>query len=393
MRHKLMGLALVAFVVVPTTRADEAAPGKAGAVKVPFGKTSGGEAVDQFVLTTPACVTAKILTYGATVAELWVPDKAGKLGDVLLGFDDMKGWQSKGNPFFGCVVGRYANRIAKGKFTLDGKDYKLATNNGVNHLHGGDVGFDKKVWKAGKPAAVKDKDGKEVGYSVRMSYQSPDGEEGYPGTLDATVTYSLTSVGGVHTLKLDYAATTDKATPVNLTNHAYFNLAGQNGGDILGHELKFEASHVTPTDDSYIPTGKIAPVKGTPYDFTKPMAIGSRIAKIKGEPGGYDINYVLDRKSTGRRGPLKIAAVVTEPKSGRVMEMRTTERGVQFYTGNFLDGTVKGKGGSTYKKNAGFCLEAQVYPDSPNQKDFPSSILEPGKEYSQTTEYRFSAAK
>jgi aldose 1-epimerase len=392
MKRDLLGLALVACFVVPTTHAADAAPAKAGAVKVPFGKTSGGKDVDLFVLTTPAGVTAKIITYGATVTELWVPDASGKLADVLLGFDDdMKGWQSKGNPFFNCIVGRYANRIAKGKFTLDGKEYKLATNNGKNHLHGGDAGFDKKVWKAAKPTPVKNKDGKAIGSSIAMSYQSPDGEEGYPGTLDATVTYSLTSADGVHTLKIHYTATTDKATPVNLTNHAYFNLAGQNSGDILGHELTFMASNITPTDESYIPTGKIAPVKGTPYDFTKPTAIGSRIAQIKGEPGGYDINYVLDRK--GGKGPLKIAAVVTEPKSGRVMEMRTTEAGVQFYTGNFLDGTVKGKGGTVYKKHAGFCLEAQVYPDSPNQKDFPSSILVPGKKYAQTTEYRFSTAK
>ena len=390
MRRYLMGLALVACVVVPTTRAEETRRVTAGAVKVPFGKTSGGEAVDQFVLTTPAGVTAKIITYGATVTELWVPDNAGKLADVLLGFDTMKGWQSKANPFFGCVVGRYANRIAKGKFTLDGKEYKLATNNGANHLHGGDAGFDKKVWKAEKPTAVKDKDGKEIGYSVAMSYKSADGEEGYPGTLDATVTYSLTSVGGVHGLKIHYAATTDKATPVNLTNHAYFNLAGHNAGDILGHELQFKASNITPTDDSYIPTGKIAPVKDTPYDFTKPTTIGSRIAKIKGEPGGYDINYVMDRKG---RAPNFIAATVRDPKSGRTMEVRTTEAGVQFYTGNFLDGTAKGKGGAVYKKHAGFCLEAQVYPDSPNQKDFPSSILTPGKKYTQTTEYRFSADK
>jgi aldose 1-epimerase len=390
MRRKLLGLALLACVVPAMHAADET---KAGAVKVPYGKTTGGEAVDVFVLTTPAGATAKIATYGATVTELWVPDRDGKLGDVLLGFDDMKGWQSKGNPFFGCVVGRYANRIAKGKFTLDGKDYKLATNNGENHLHGGVAGFDKKVWKAGKPAPVEDKAGKKIGSSIALSCKSPDGEEGYPGTLAATVTYSFTSVDGVHTLKLDYAATTDKATPVNLTNHAYFNLSGQGNGNILGHEVKFMASNVTPTDASYIPTGKIAPVKGTPYDFTKPTTIGSRIAEIKGEPGGYDINYVLDRTSKGRKGPLKIAAEVTDPKSGRVMEMRTTERGVQFYTGNFLDGTVKGKGGAVYKKNAGFCLEAQVYPDSPNQKSFPSSILKPGEEYTQTTEYRFSVAK
>ena len=392
MFRKLLGLALLACVV-PAMHAADGPKAKAGAVEVPFGKTSGGDAVDLFVLTTPAGATARIATYGATVTELWVPDRDGKLGDVLLGFDDMKGWQSKGNPFFGCVVGRYANRIAKGKFTLDGKDYKLATNNGENHLHGGDAGFDKKVWKAGKPAAVKDKAGNSIGYSVALSCKSPDGEEGYPGTLEATVTYSLTSVDGEHTLKLDYTATTDKPTPVNLTNHAYFNLSGQGNGTILGHELKFMASNITPTDTSYIPTGKIAPVKGTPYDFTKPTTIGSRIARIKGEPGGYDINYVLDRKSKGRKGPLKIAAVVTDPKSGRLMEMRTTERGVQFYTGNFLDGTVKGKGGNVYKKNAGFCLEAQVYPDSPNQKAFPSSILKPGETYAQTTEYRFSVAK
>jgi aldose 1-epimerase len=346
--------------------------------KMKFGKTADGKAVELFVLTNGKGTTAKVMTYGATVTELHVPDKDGKAADVLLGYDDLKGFQSKGNPFFGCVVGRYANRIAKGKFTLDGKEHQLKTNNGPNHLHGGLKGFDKVVWTVlGNKAA-------EGGAEVRLQYVSPDGEEGYPGKLTATVTYVLTPE---NELKIQYEATTDKATPVNLTNHAYFNLDGQGPGDILDHKLTLYADEYTPADETLIPTGKIAPVKGTPFDFTTAKKIGARIGELKGEPSGYDVNYVI--RGGGKK--LAKAARVVGPKSGRVMEMFTTEPGVQFYTGNFLDGTIKGKGGAVYRKHTGFCLEAQHFPDSPNQKGFPSAILRPGETYRQTTVYKFSA--
>jgi aldose 1-epimerase len=317
------------------------------------------------------------MTLGAAITELWVPDKDGKLADVTLGYDSVKGYESENNPYFGCVVGRVCNRIAKGKFTLDGEEYKLATNNGKNHLHGGKVGFDKKVWKA----SVVDK--AKVPAAVNFFYTSPDGEEGYPGTLKVGVIYELNDKNELH---IHYTATTDKATPVNLTNHAYFNLAGHDAGDVLDHELTVKASKYTPTDDEYIPTGKIEPVEDTVFDFTKATKIGARIKKIKGTPGGYDLNYVLDSD-----GKLKLAAIVHEPKSGRVMEVLTTEPGIQFYTGNFLDGKVKGKGGAVYKKHDAFCLETQHYPDSVNHKNFPSTILTPGKTYKSTTVYRFSA--
>ncbi len=351
---------------------------KGKVAKVPFGKTKDGKPVDLYVLSIDRGMTVKIMTYGATITELWAPDKEGNLSDVTLGFDSLKGYEGKGNPFFGCVVGRYANRIARGRFTLDGKAYKLATNNAPNHLHGGNKGFDKAVWEwVGQKRGPRS-------VSLTFHHVSPDGDEGYPGKLQAKVTYTLTDR---NELRLDYQATTDKPTVVNLTNHAYFNLAGHDKGDILDEVLTLEASKYTPADATLIPTGKVEPVKGTPFDFTKPMKIGSRIDKLEGEPRGYDVNYVIDGKS----GTLRRAAVVREPKSGRVMEMETTEPGVQFYTGNFLDGTVKGKNGAVYKKHAGFCLEAQRYPDTPNKKDFPSAVLRPGQKYTQTTLYRFSA--
>jgi aldose 1-epimerase len=352
--------------------AAAADPKGAGVEKKEFGKTPDGTAVEEYTLTNKNGVKAKVITYGAILTELHVPDKDGKLTDVVLGFDDLKGYLA-GHPYFGATVGRVANRIAKGKFTLDGKEYKLAVNNGPNALHGGVKGFDKVVWKAepSKNAA-----------SVKFTYVSADGEEGYPGKLTATVTYMLTDK---NELRLDYTATTDKATPVNLTNHSYFNLAGPASGDILDHEIMIAADKYTPTDDTLIPTGEIKPVKGTPYDLTTPTPIGKHIGELK---GGYDINYVLNR-SDAKEPPL--AARVREPKSGRVMEVYTTEPGIQFYTGNFLDGTIKGKGGVVYKKHQGFCLETQHFPDSVNHKEFPSTIVEPGKTYKQTTIYQFSA--
>jgi aldose 1-epimerase len=372
-------VALLAGIWLSSALAEEKGKVKAGVVKTPFGKTADGTPVDLYVLTNNHGVTVKIMTLGAAITEWWVPDREGKLADVNLAFDDVKGFQSKSNPFFGCIVGRVCNRIAKGKFTLDGKEYTLATNNGPNHLHGGNKGFDKKVWEK----VAEGLSGKEAYVSFRST--SPDGEEGYPGEVKAQVTYYLNDD---NELRIVYKATSDKPTPVNLTNHAYFNLAGHNAGDILGHELTLKAAKYTPTDDTLIPTGKIEPVKGTPFDFTEATTMGARIGKLTGEPRGYDLNYVLD--SGGSTKPV-LAAVVHEPKSGRVLEVLTTEPGIQFYTGNFLDGTAKGKGGAVYKKHAGFCLETQHFPDSVNHKSFPTTILQPGKTYTSTTVYRFSA--
>jgi aldose 1-epimerase len=347
---------------------------KASVEKQDFGKTADGTTVDLYVLTNANGVKAKVMTYGGIVTELHVPDRDGKLADVVLGFDDLKSYLA-GHPHFGAVAGRVANRIAKGKFTLDGKEYKLVVNNGPNSLHGGKVGFDKKVWKA---ESFEGKDG--VG--VKMAYTSPDGEEGYPGTLTTTMTYTLTDK---NELRIDYHATTDKATPVNLTNHSYFNLAGHASGNVLGHEMTIEADTYTPADDTLIPTGEIASVKGTPLDFTTPHTIGERAGQIKADIGGYDHNYVL--KSGG--GKLALAARAYEPKSGRVMETYTTEPGVQLYTANFM-GDTKGKGGAVYKKQAGFCLETQHFPDAINQPKFPSVVLRPRKIYETTTVYKFS---
>jgi aldose 1-epimerase len=304
-----------------------------------------------------------------------VPDNKGKIGDVILGFDTLKGYLD-GHPYFGSNAGRVANRIAKGRFALDGKEYKLATNNGPNSLHGGLKGFDKVVWHAGPASAD--------GPSVVFNYRSPDGEEGYPGNLDVSILYTLTHS---NELRVVYRAVTDKPTPVNLAHHSYFNLAGPASGDVLGHEVTIFADKYTPVDETLIPTGKIESVKGTPLDFTTPHTIGERIGELKGDPGGYDHNFVL--RSGGSKTP-ELAARVYEPKSGRVLEVLTTEPGLQFYTGNFLDGKLTGRGGVVYKKHAGFCMEAQHFPDAVNRPEFPSVILKPGQTYTQTTVYRFS---
>ncbi len=339
-----------------------------------FGKTPDGTPVEQYVLSNGK-MTVKVITYGAIVTEIDVPDRNGKPTDVVLGFDNLEGYLGN-HPYFGAATGRVANRIAKARFTLDGKEYTLAANNGPNTLHGGKKAFDKVIWKAtdvSSPGAP----------AVKMSYLSPDGEEGFPGNLSVSVTYTVTAA---NELRIDYRATTDKATPVNITNHSYFNLAGPAAGSILDHEMMLAADHYTPVDSNLVPTGETASVQGTPLDFTRPVALGARIDELKGEPGGYDHNYVL------RSGKdLAIAARVTEPKSGRVLEMFTTEPAVQLYTANFLDGTIKGKSGVTYKKHQAFCLEAQHYPDSVNQPKFPSTILRPGSTYTQTTIYKFSA--
>jgi aldose 1-epimerase len=349
---------------------------KASVKKEAFGKTDDGAEVDLYTLTNPAGMTAKVMTYGATLTELDVPDRDGKTGDVVLGFDNLKDYLA-GHPYFGSTVGRVANRVARGRFTLDGKEYELATNNGPNALHGGVKGFDKVVWKA-EPATAPDR------AAVKFTYVSKDGEEGYPGKMTATVTYTLTAD---NELRLEYEARADKPTPVNLTNHTYFNLAGTKSGDILGHELTIFADKYTPADDTLIPTGEIKPVRGTPLEFTRATRIGERIDQIKSDPVGYDHNYVLNREGK----ELALAARVREPKTGRMMEMSTTEPGVQFYTGNFLDGKQTGRGGVVYKKHWGFCLEAQHFPDAVNHANFPSIILRPGETYRQTTVYKFSA--
>jgi aldose 1-epimerase len=362
----LLGLGSVSFGADPKVEVS------------PFGKLEDGQKVDLYTLTNSKGAVCKITSYGGIVTELHVPDASGKLGDVVLGFDNLEGYL-KGHPYFGSNVGRVANRVAKGKFTLDGKEYKLATNNGPNALHGGNKGFDKQLWKG---EVVKSEDGP----SVKFTRTSPDGEEGYPGTLTVSATYTFTNANA---LKVEYSATTDKATPVNLAHHSYFNLAGHDSGDILGHEILIDADQYTPTDETLIPTGKIESVKGTPFDFTTPALIGKRIGEIKGDPGGYDLNYVL--RTSDKK--LHLVAKVRDPKTGRTLEVTSTEPGVQFYSGNFLDGSNKGKGGAVYKKHQAFCLEPQHFPDSVNQKDFPPIILKPGEKYSQVTVYAFGAGK
>src|SRR3954451_22097093 len=344
-----------------------------------FGKTPDGTPVDLYVLTNGR-MTVKVMTYGAIITEIDVPDREGKASDVVLGFDQLSGYLA-GHPYFGAAVGRVANRVARGAFTLDGKDYKLAVNNGPNSLHGGLKGFDKVVWDA------RDASGPD-GPAVRMTYLSKDGEEGYPGNLSVTVTYTLTADDA---LRIDYAATTDKATPVNLTNHTYFHLAGPASGPILGHEVWLAADRYTPVDAALIPTGEIKPVRGTPLDLTTPTTIGARLDQLDGDPIGYDHNFVLRGDPASPPSSPVLAARVREPTSGRILEVFTTEPGIQFYTGNFLDGTLKGKGGVVYRKHQGFCLEAQHFPDSVNQPAFPSTILRPGSSYRQTTIYKFSA--
>ncbi|HEX8774042.1 MAG TPA: aldose epimerase family protein [Pyrinomonadaceae bacterium] len=345
----------------------------------PFGKTADGTPVEIYTLTNAHGLEAQIMTYGGIVVSLKVPDRSGRMADVVLGYDTLEGYLKDNGPYMGALVGRYANRIANGRFTLGGVEYTLAKNNGENHLHGGLKGFDKVVWKA-TPL----RNG-----GLRLTYLSKDGEEGYPGNLSVTVTYSLTNN---NELRIDYGATTDKETVLNLTHHSYFNLAGAGSGDILGHEMLINADRFVPVADSgAIPTGELRGVKGTPMDFTKPTTVGARITQPDEQLNfgrGYDHTWVLNK--TRARTP-SLAARVQEPKSGRVMEVYTTEPGVQFYTGNFLDGTITGKGGKVYNQRYGLCLEAQHFPDSPNQPKFPTTVLRPGQRYTQTTIYKFSA--
>ena len=332
------------------------------------------EKVTQYTLTNPSGMSVKIINYGATVTDIMTPDKNGKFGNVVLGYDSLSGFLQTGNPYFGCIVGRYANRIANAKFTLDGKEYTLAPNNDGNTLHGGNKGFDKRVWKAS------DIDTDSVS-SIKFSYDSKDMEEGYPGNLHAEVVYTLTKN---NELKIEYTATSDKATPVNLTNHCYFNLSAGADSTILDHELMLNAGQYTPVNSKLIPTGKIDTVKGNPMDFTTAKKIGKDIAQVA---GGYDHNWVFQKPEN--RFDM-IASLYHEP-SGRYMEVRTTEPGIQFYSGNFLNGTLKNtRGGAKYIKHAGLCLEAQHFPDSPNQPSFPNTILKPGETYQQITTYKFS---
>ncbi|MBA3637729.1 MAG: galactose mutarotase [Acidobacteriota bacterium] len=361
------------------SRVIVAQPGKSPIKREPFGKKPDGQAVERFTLTNVKDVVIQAINYGGIITSLRVPDRNGRFDDIVLGFDNLDDYL-KDHPFFGAIIGRYGNRIAKGAFTLDGKAYKLAANNGVNHLHGGNRGFDKVLWTA-EPVAGRN--------AIAFTRTSPDGEEGYPGNLRVRVTYTLTDA---NELIVDYSATTDKATPVNLTQHSYFNLAGQASGDILGHQLMLNADRYTPVDDTLIPTGELAPVAGTPFDFRKLTAIGARInqedPQIKNGKG-YDHNWVLNRKGENRQ----LAARVVEPKTGRTLEITTTEPGIQFYSGNLLDGTLTGKAGAVYKHRTGFCLETQHYPDSPNQTTFPSTILKPGAEYKTSTVFTFGIAK
>jgi aldose 1-epimerase len=349
--------------------------------KFPFGKTADGKPVDQFKLSNSKGVEVSITNYGGIVTSIRTPDKPGKVADIALGFSTLEGYLGA-HPYFGALIGRYGNRIAKGEFKLGGQTYRLAKNNNGNSLHGGNRGFDKVVW------TVKDVKNEPPEQSLTLAYRSVDGEEGYPGNLDVTVRYSLNEA---NELKIEYSAITDKPTVANLTNHTYFNLAGEGEGDILGHLLMVNADRYTPVDAGLIPTGELAPVEGTPFDFRSPTAIGARIEEDHPQlkaGGGYDHNYVLNRKGEG----LSLAAKVTEPGSGRTLEVQTTEPGVQFYCGNFLDGTLVGKSGRAYPKRSGFCLETQHYPDSPNQPKFPSTVLEPGKESKSVTVYRFSVS-
>ena len=336
-----------------------------------FGKTEDGKSVNLYTLTNANGLKARITNYGAIVTSLLVPDRNGNFADIVLGYDTLDEY-IKDSAHFGGIIGRCTNRIGKAKFTLQGVEYKLTKNEGENHLHGGIKGFDKVVWNA-EPMQT------DQGPALKLTYFSKDGEEGYPGNLSTTVIYLLTDN---NELKISYQAETDKPTPVNLTNHSYFNLAGHNAGSILSHELTINADSFTAVDDNLIPTGQIKPVKGTSLDFTKPMVIGARIAQVE---SGYDQNYVLNNPD----GSLSHAATVYEPKTARTMQLYTTEPGMQLYTGNFLDG-IKGKGGALYNKHDAFCLETQHFPDSPNKPQFPSVILEPGKKYNQLTVYKFS---
>jgi aldose 1-epimerase len=345
-----------------------------------FGKMADGKLIDLYTLTNHQGMRVAITNYGGIVVSIVVPDSKGRVADVVLGFDNLEGYLAK-EPYFGALIGRYGNRIGNARFKLNGVEYKLPANDGPNSLHGGFQGFDKRVWTAREIRGEHP--------ALELTYLSKDGEEGYPGDLRAKVVYSLTDDNA---LRIDYTATTDKETVVNLTNHSYFNLAGEGNGDILKHEIMINADRFTPIDGTLIPTGELRKVENTPFDFRKPAMIGARIdaddEQIKFGKG-YDHNFVLNRSGAG----LSLAARVTDPGSGRVLEVLTTQPGLQFYTGNFLDGSVHGKGGKSYGRRSAFCLETQHFPDSPNKPSFPSTTLKPGQTYRESTVYRFSTSK
>jgi len=348
--------------------------------KEPFGKTEDGQQVDLYTLSNKSGMEAAIINFGGIVVSLKIPDRSGKVDDVVLGYDQLDGYLTN-KAFFGAIVGRYANRIAHGKFVLNGATYNIPKNDGENALHGGIKGFNKRLWTA------KDVSGSH-GQALELTYLSADGEEGFPGNLSAKVVYTLTDQ---NELRIDYSATSDKETVINLTNHSYFNLTGQGNGNILGHELMIRADRFTPVDATLIPTGELKAVKGTPFDFTKATAIGARINQDDEQlkvGKGYDHNWVLNGKG---KGALSLAAEAYEPKTGRVLQVLTDQPGVQFYSGNFLDGSIQGKGGKVYNLRNGFCLETQHFPDSPNQPKFPSAVLKPGQQYKTTTVFKFSS--
>jgi aldose 1-epimerase len=376
------GIVALATLAAPAHPADATAVAtrQASVTRAPYGRTPDGAPVEVYTLTNAGGLEVRAITYGAYVVSLRTPDRQGRLDDVVLGFDTLEGYLASGS-HMGSVIGRYGNRIAGARFTLDGKTHSLAANDGVNHIHGGVKGFDRHVW-----AAEEVRQGGDVG--VRFTLVSPDGDEGYPGRLQTAVTYTLTPG---NELVVDYAATTDRPTHVNLTQHSYFNLAGQGHADILDHVLTIHADRYTPVAAGLIPTGPPAPVEGTPFDFREPTRIGARIDREHEQlrlGRGYDHNYVVNRAGPG----LVPAARVVDPSSGRVMEVSTTEPGVQLYTGNWL-GEEKGKGGRVYPRRSGFCLETQHYPDSPNRPDFPSTVLRPGETYRSKTVFAFGVAR
>jgi aldose 1-epimerase len=365
-------LTIAAIVTIWAAASGSQPSGKTapGVTRTTTSSVVDGKPIEVFTLTNARGVEVKAINYGGIITSWRVPDRAGQFADIVLGFDDPGAYVKSNAPFFGAIVGRYGNRIGKAQFTLDGRTYKLAANDGANHLHGGIRGFDKVLWDA-EPIQGRD------GHGIAFSRTSPDGEEGYPGTLKTRITYTLTDK---NELVVAYEATADKPTPVNLTQHSYFNLAGQGNGDILAHELRINADRYTPVDATLIPTGELAPVDRTPFDFRKPTPIGARIGSEHPQVKfgrGYDHNWVLARSGTG----LSLAAEVYEPKSGRTLQVTTTEPGLQFYAGNFLDGTITGKEGKVYRHRYGFCLETQHFPDSPNKPTFPSTTLRPGSTY------------
>jgi aldose 1-epimerase len=380
MKHPLALAVVLLASLFPRTGLAASPAGKQGIKKESFGTLPDGTPVDLYTVTNSHGIEIRATNYGGIVVSLRVPDKKGNLDDIALGFDDLKGYLAN-TPYFGAIIGRYGNRIANGKFALDGREYSLAKNNGPNSIHGGLNGFNKVVWHAEQFQTS-------AGVGLILTYTSKDGEEGYPGNLKTKVTYTLTDK---NEWIIDYEAVTDKATPVNLTEHTYFNLAGEGTSDVLGHEMELKASRFTPVDQNLIPTGELRAVKGTPLDFTQSTAIGARIDSDYEQlrlGHGYDHNFVVD--AAAKNSDPVLAARVKDPTSGRVLEVYTTQPGIQFYTGNFLDGTITGKKGHVYKQHYGFCLETQHFPDSPNHPEFPTTILKPGQTYQSRTIYKMS---